>query len=204
MRVKDAGAGSSGQDREVQEGEEQFEVGPWYRIPPDYVVGRIGETYLPKYERKTIKIRGDSVDIVDGERDHPKPGLGYDPDEEPYQWSLLKYDPRELIIENEIIEEKKGKRGLTNVYSSEVRAERRKYPFRGDEGDFDHPVWTSFNGQEVQVSEFLYNRRVTIQEEGDGAIYAVCPDGIVSSVTARVSGFATAWRHAASRMSEAG
>ena len=81
-----------------------------------------------------------------------------------------------------------------------MRAERRKYSFRGDEGDFDRPVWTNFNGQEVQVSEFLYNRRVTIQEEGDGAIYAVCPDGIVSSVTARVSGFATAGRHAPSRM----
>ena len=81
-----------------------------------------------------------------------------------------------------------------------MRAERRKYSFRGDEGEFDRPVWTSFNGQEVQVSEFLYNRRVTIQEEGDGAIHAVCPDGVVSSVTARVSGFATAGRHAPSRM----
>ena len=140
------------------------------------------------------------MEIVEGAKGHRNPGLGYEAGKEPRQWSLLCYDPKELTIEDEIIEEKKDIRGATNVYSTEVRAEKRKWSHKDDEGDFDRPVWTKFNGQEVQISEFNYSGRVTVQEEGDVAIYGLCPSGTVSCVAARVSGFATQGKHSASRM----
>ena len=217
LQIKDTGARSSGSNRwldvglddmikatrEIGERTEEYrvaEIGPWYRVPGDYEPTRAGETYIPRFERKTIKVEGDNVEIVEGAKGHRNPGLGYEAGEEPRQWPFLWYDPKELVIENEIIEDKKDLRGATNAYNPEVKPEARTWEHKDDEGDFERPVWTRFSGQEVQISAFNYSGRVTMQEEGDGAIYCLCPSGTVSCVAARVSGFATQGRHSASRM----
>ena len=173
---------------------------PWYQIPDDYEPARVGETYIPKFERKTIKVEGDKVEIVDGAKGHQNPGLGYEAGKAPFQWSLLWYDKKDLVIEDESIEDKKGIREATNAYNPEVEPEARTWERKDDVGEFERPIWTRFSGQEVQISAMNYSGRVTMQEEGDGAVYCVCPSGTVSCVAARVSGFATQGRHSVSRM----
>ena len=69
-----------------------------------------------------MRVQGDDVDTLDGEKNQPNPGLGYEPGKEPGLWSLLSYDQRDLIIEDEILEEK------------------RTFPRKGDEGDFGRTV----------------------------------------------------------------
>ena len=59
---------------------------------------------------------------------------------------------------------------------------------------------TEFNGQQVQISEFNYSGYVRVQEEGDGAIFGICPEGVVSAVAAWVSGYATQGKHSPSRI----
>ena len=103
------------------------------------------------------------------------------------------------IIEDEILEEKRQEHRDSEVYSSVVRAEKRKFPRKGDEGDFNGTVWTNFNGQDVEISAFNYRGDVKVQEEGDGAGFGICPEGVVSSLAGRLSGYATSGRHAPSR-----
>ena len=219
---RDGSIGSTGTDRKLDSGldqiieeearrrradrdedevpEEDFVPGPWWEILQGYVPGRPGETYLPRFERKTIRVRGDDVDTLIGEKGQPNPGLGYEPDQQPKMWSLLNYDKRDLVIEDEILEEKRTKHRDSDVYSSAVRAEKRKFPRKGDEGEFDETIWTNFNGQDVEISAFNYRSNVKVQEEGDGAVFGICPEGVVSSVAGRLSGYATSGRHSPSRI----
>ena len=127
------------------------------------------------------------------------PGLGYGDGEEPNMWSLLWHDRQDLVIENENMAEKEGHRGKTDVYCDKIRSRARVWKRKGDYGRYDEAVWTVLNGQELQVSAFNYSRKVKVHEEGDGAVYGLVPEGYVSSVTARVSGFATGGKHAPSR-----
>ena len=103
------------------------------------------------------------------------------------------------MLEDGIMAEKKGIRGYAEVYSSEVTAEPRKFMRKGDSGEYDAVVETMINGQEIQVSSFNYSRQVRVQEEVDGAIYGLLPEGWVSAVAGRVSGFATDGRNSPSR-----
>ena len=62
---------------------------------------------------------------------------------------------------------------------------------RCDEGDFDGTVWTDYNGQDFEISAFNYRGDVKVQEEGGGAVFGTCPEGVVSSSAGRLSGYAT-------------
>ena len=94
---------------------------PWGEILQGYVSGRRSETYSPRFEHTTIRVRGDDA---------------------------------EFIIEDEMLEEKRKKHRDSEVYSSVVRAEKRRFAQKGDEGDFDETVWTDFNGRDVEISAF--------------------------------------------------